>query len=73
MQFSLVTRVSGVHRVLGCLDVVVEVSRGVGCQRVGDRLVADRDGLALVGGHDRTVRQPGRRGNGPGIPLTTPL
>jgi len=68
VQLSLVTRVPGMHRVLGCLDVVIEVSRGVELQRVGDRLVADRHWVALLGGHDRTVRQPGRRGNGPAYP-----
>ena len=33
VAFSLVPRVAGVHRVLGCLDVVVEVGRGVGTPR----------------------------------------
>ena len=68
VQLPLVTRVSGVHRVLGCLDVVVEMGRGVGLPRVGDRRAADRHGVVLFGGHDRTVRQPGRRGNGPAYP-----
>jgi hypothetical protein len=44
------------------------VSRGVGCPRVGDRIVPDHHGVALLGGHDRTVRQCGRRGNGPAYP-----
>jgi hypothetical protein len=68
VAFSLVTRVAGVHRVLGCLDVLVEVGRGVGLPRVGDRLVPDRHGVALLGGHDRTVRQQEGRGNGPAYP-----
>jgi hypothetical protein len=68
VKFSLVTRVSGVHRVLGCLDVLVEMGRGVGVPKVGDRPAADRHGVVLSGGHDRTVRQPGRRGNGPAYP-----
>jgi hypothetical protein len=41
------------------------VGRGVGLPGVGDRLALDRHGVALLGRHDRTVRQPGRRGNGP--------
>jgi hypothetical protein len=41
------------------------VGRGVGRPRVGDRQVACRHGVAVLGGHDRTVRQRGRRGNGP--------
>ena len=65
VKLSLVPRVAGVYRVLGGLDVLVEVGRGVGCPRVGHRLVPDRHGIALLGGHDRTVRQRGRRGNGP--------
>ncbi len=68
VKFTLVTRVSGVHRVLGCLDVIVEVRRRVGLARVGDRRATDRHGVVLFGGHDRTVRQPGRRGNGPAYP-----
>ena len=68
VQLSLVTRVSGVHRVLGCLDVVVEMGRGVGLPRVGDRRAADRHGVVLFGGQDRTVRPPGRRGTGPAYP-----
>jgi len=57
---ALVARVTGVHRVLRGLDVVVEVRRGSRVARV------------VLGGHDRTVRQQERCGNGIGIPLAAP-
>jgi hypothetical protein len=65
VALSLVARVAGVYRVLGRLHVVVEVGRRVGSPRVGDRLVPDRHGVALLGGHNGTLRQRGRPGNGP--------
>jgi hypothetical protein len=48
------------------------VGRGVGQLPVGNRRIPDRHGVAVLGGHVRTVRQRGRRGNGPGIGFTTP-